>query len=336
MEIIEIHSKIHNYSVKIDNNLEELLLSSLNKNEKFVFVVDSKLINKYHSFLAKNFKNSLFFNVEAGENAKSIQTYTEVISFLTENDITKNDTIVAFGGGTICDLVGYVASTFKRGMNYINIPTTTLAMVDASIGGKNGINFDTIKNLIGNIYPPKQVLIGLNVLETLPKEHFNNGLFESIKMGLIGDEKLFKYFENDYKSHIFDIVLDSINVKKRFVEEDEEDVGIRKILNFGHTFGHALESTSKFNLLHGEAIANGMLIALYGQPLFEKLKNILVKMDCPIIKKLEINSVIQYIKNDKKACKSGISFIKIKNICEPEILNLSIEEIERMAKNYGI
>lgn len=336
MEIINIHSKIRDYEIKIDDNLNKLIENSIDKSQRYFIVLDNKLSNNWRSFLLEMLPNSVIFEIEGGENSKSFEKYEQVINEMSKNEISKDDCLIAFGGGTITDLTGYVASTYKRGINFINIPTTTLAMVDASVGGKNAINLKQIKNGIGTIYPPLLVLIGLDVLDTLSEEHINNGLFESLKSGLIEDPSLYELFKCDYKSKIYEIVHKSILVKKKYVELDEEDLGVRKILNYGHTFGHAIESASSFEMLHGEAIAHGMLIASQTKPFFDELKDILSKMNLPKLPEIDHKKLLKYIKQDKKSVKNGVYFIEVNNIGHAEIISKTLDDLERMAIEYGI
>ena len=187
--------------------------------------------------------------------------YQRVIDHLLHLDFSRNDYIIALGGGVVLDLCGFVASTFKRGLHLINIPTTTLSMVDSSIGGKVAINHSKLKNVIGSFYHPDVVLIDPETLLTLPKRHFINGTIEALKTGLIGDEQLYRiFFEDDYKEKYDEIIYRSLLFKAKIVMEDEKEQSIRKILNFGHTFGHAYESYFAMKYyLHGEAVALGIL-----------------------------------------------------------------------------
>lgn len=331
MNTITIKSKQHNYDVIVYEKLEELLLKNLNSQEKYFVIIDNKISDKYSSLILKAAPNSIIYSIEGGESAKTIEKFEVITSMLLENNFSKNDKLIAFGGGTITDLTGYIASTYKRGINFINIPTTTLAMIDASVGGKNAINVGTTKNAIGTIYPPVKVLVGLDSLETLDERNYNNGLFEALKMGMILDKELFDSFlANTYKQNIKDIIVKSIMLKKQIVEMDENENGIRKILNFGHTIGHAIELET--NLLHGEAIANGMLLVSYKKSFYNDLKTALNNLNCPIVTIKNINE----IKNDKKVSNNKLDLIVVEAIGKAEIVPTDLNEIERMVNDYVI
>ena len=244
-------------------------------------------------------------------------------------NFSKKDTLIAFGGGTITDLTGYVASTYKRGINFINVPTTTLAMIDASVGGKNALNMKDIKNAIGTIYSPVKVLVGIDSLSTLDERNYNNGLFEALKMGAILDKELFNSFvNNSYKENIEEIIAKSILLKKQIVEQDEDEKGLRKILNFGHTIGHAIELEN--DLLHGEAIANGMLAVSYKKSFYNDLKTAINNLKCPLVKLNNIKNVV----NDKKVSNNKVDLIVVSTIGNAEIVPTEIEELKRMVSEY--
>lgn len=331
MNTITIKSKQHDYDVIVYEFLEELLLKNLNSDEKYFVIIDNKISSKYSETILKAAPKAIIYPIEGGETAKTIQSYEVLTSKLLELGFSKKDTLVAFGGGSITDLTGYIASTYKRGINFINVPTTTLSMIDASVGGKNALNVNNIKNALGTIYPPSKVLIGLDVLDTLDKRNFNNGLFEAIKMGAILDEELFNSFvDGSYKNDLEKVITKSILLKKQIVEEDEEEKSIRKMLNFGHTIGHAIELEN--SLLHGEAIANGMLVVSYKKSFYNSLKTAINNLNCPIVKLKNIENII----NDKKASNGKVDLIELESIGKAVIKTTKFETIERMVNEYVI
>ena len=208
---------------------------------------------------------------EAGEINKNIETCVGIWNVLTELGADRKSLIINLGGGVVTDLGGFVASTFKRGIDFIHVPTTLLAMVDASVGGKNGVDLDNLKNQIGTITIPQIVLIDTSFLETLPQNEMRSGLAEMLKHGLIYDKNYWEKFLDLSQIDFADfdtLIYDSIFIKNEIVKQDPKENGIRKALNFGHTLGHAIESyflenESKKNLLHGEAIAIGMILESY-------------------------------------------------------------------------
>jgi len=245
---------------------------------------------------------------EAGEINKNIETCIQIWNVLTELGADKKSLIINLGGGVVSDLGGFVASTFKRGIDFINIPTTLLAMVDASLGGKTGIDLGNLKNQIGVINNPKLVVIDSNFLETLPQIEMRSGLAEILKHGLIYDTSYWKQFLDLSKLDFADfdsIIFDSIKIKNEIVMQDPLEKGIRKALNFGHTLGHAIESyfldnQTKNSLLHGEAIAIAMILESY------------ISMTKKLISKdeyLEIKTTIKAIFKEVKFDKSDIHCI---------------------------
>ena len=240
MERIDIKSSIHNYIVILHDKLVELLKNELDPDKKSFVVIDEVLFDKYSPLLKQIIKNVVFFPLKACEETKSFKQYEVLCKELLKNNFSKDDCVISFGGGTISDLTGYLAASYKRGIELIIIPTTTLSMVDASIGGKNAINVDGVKNAIGSIYPPSKVLIGIDVLETLSVIDFANGICESLKMGVTLNKRLFNLFEKDTLD-IKETIRESLLTKKMVVEKDELESGFRKVLNFGHTIGHAIE-----------------------------------------------------------------------------------------------
>ena len=204
-----------------------------------------------------------------GEKAKSIQNFQKILNFLADNNFDRTDLIIAVGGGVVGDISGYVASSYLRGIQFIQIPTTLLAQIDSSVGGKTAINISAGKNLVGAFYNPKGVIIDTSVLKTLPNREFKAGLAEVVKYALIKNKSLFSLLEKHAKEILLmdqkiieEIIFASIHTKAQIVTRDEKEDGIRAILNFGHTFGHAIEAHGKYKkILHGEAVAKGMKVA---------------------------------------------------------------------------
>ncbi len=250
-------------------------LNSILKKEKYssIFILVDEHTNEYclPNFLP-NIATDIsieIIEIEAGEELKNITTCVEIWSILSELGADRKSLILNLGGGVITDIGGFVASTFKRGIDFINVPTTLLGMVDASIGGKNGVDLGTLKNQIGVINVPKMLLIDTTFLETLSQREMRSGLAEMLKHGLIYDKNYWEQFLNlsDIDFADFDaLIYRSIEIKNEIVKQDPTENGIRKALNFGHTLGHAIEShflNSENPLLHGEAIAIGMILESY-------------------------------------------------------------------------
>lgn len=310
---ININLKENSYNIITGRNILENISSYFNfENKKVLILTDSNIPLKYISRINSSIDILDVVVIKAGEESKSLENYQLINEKLLELNFSRHDVLITLGGGVITDLGGFVASTYKRGISLINIPSSSLAMIDSSIGGKTGINFNKTKNIIGTFYQPKLVLIDFSLLESLPLRHLNNGLIEALKCGYIYDSSILDLFKDDIYASLEEIIIKSILVKKHFVEEDEKEENIRKILNFGHSFGHAFESLGGFNdsLYHGEAVALGMLVVLEDKTfLMEILKRLDIHYDFNIDEK----AVLTLMKNDKKVKGDNIELIKIKN-----------------------
>jgi len=282
---------------------------------------------------------------ESGENSKNIETCVQIWNVLTELGADRKSLIINLGGGVVTDLGGFVASTFKRGIDFIHIPTTLLAMVDASVGGKNGVDLGNLKNQIGVINVPIMVLIDTVYLETLPQNEMRSGLAEMLKHGLIADKQYWEQFLDLEKIDFADfdqLIFRSIEIKNNIVLQDPTENGIRKALNFGHTLGHAIESyflenDNKDTLLHGEAIAAGMILesflsmkkGLLGQNEYDQIKNIILGIFEPIVfDESDLVPIMELLIHDKKneygmvqfALIDSIGNIKINQVVENELI----------------
>jgi len=280
------------------------------------------------------------FNIilQHGEKAKSIQNFQKILNFLADNNFDRTDLIIAVGGGVVGDISGYVASSYLRGIQFIQIPTTLLAQVDSSVGGKTAINISAGKNLVGAFYNPKGVIIDTSVLKTLPSREFKAGLAEVIKYALIQDKSLFTTLKKCYEKilsmeHkiIEEIIFLSIQNKAMIVTKDEKENGIRAILNFGHTFGHAIEAQSKYKkILHGEAVAKGMKIAsrisylenLISKEEHKEVINLLQKFEFDLsLKQYKYGELKPYIFRDKKIKKGKLNLVLLNQISNAIVTN---------------
>ena len=287
------------YDILIERGILAKAGQHLNLNRRVLVVTDTEVPEVYAKTLAGQCRNSVICTVETGEGSKSLTVFGQLLQTMLEHDFSRKDCVVAVGGGVIGDLSGFAASSYMRGIDFYNIPTTLLSQIDSSIGGKTAINLGGVKNIVGSFYQPKKVLVDPDLLKTLPPRQIANGMAEAIKMSLTSDRQLFELFETqDIESSLEEIILRSLSIKKAVVEQDEKEAGLRKILNFGHTVGHGIESTSE--LYHGEAVALGML-PMCSETLRPRVIKVLKK--CNLYRELQYDwdRITQAAFHDKKA-----------------------------------
>ena len=243
-----------------------------------------------------------------GEDSKSHEVLLQVYDFLIQNNITRSDFVVALGGGVVGDLAGFAAAVYMRGIDFINCPTTTLSMIDSSIGGKTAVDLGDTKNIVGAFWQPKLVIVDPETLATLPRRHFVNGLAEAIKAGLLADPELFAIFEKgDVDAEIDTIIYRCLRFKKKIVEQDETEHGVRKALNFGHTIGHGIEAVKGIKgrrtngLYHGECVALGMLPMIQSNALRKRVRAIYRNLGLPIRTSYDKEKVLAEMLHDNKA-----------------------------------
>ena len=328
---LNVNLKDKSYEVIVEKGIIKNITPYVDIEKKFLIVSDDRIPNVYINTIKKQLKKVDVFIFPHGENNKSLDNYKLIIERLVKEDFSRKDYIIALGGGVVSDLAGFVASTYKRGMNLINIPTTTLAMVDASVGGKVALNFDKLKNVIGSFYHPNCILIDIDTLETLPKRHYINGVIEALKTGMIGDKELYNiFFNGDYREHIEEIIYRSLQYKIKIVEQDEKEENIRKVLNFGHTFGHAYETYFLMkNYLHGEAVALGIVTISKDKPYLEDIKKLFTKWGIKLNINVEKDKIINIIRNDKKCDDDIVDLIIVDEIGKSKIVPTKIEDLSR-------
>lgn len=334
-KILQVNiSPDNNYPILIDddniNNLEEKILKHTNAN-KFLIIISQKVEKLYGKYF--NFKNVFKFVLKDGENEKNFKNYNKILEFALSKKLERKDAIIAIGGGVVGDLSGFVASTYLRGIDFIQIPTTLLACVDSSVGGKTAINTKFGKNLVGTFYQPKAVFCNINFLKTLDDRQFKTGLAEIIKYAFIekscNSSTEFNFYEylkdninaifNKNPEVISEIIKISLSLKIAVVTQDEKESGLRKILNFGHTYGHAIENITKYKkYTHGEAVAMGMEYAFklafsksiitdeYKNNSIQFIKGFKIYNEIP---KFDIHKMIGIMKSDKKVKDGKINFI---------------------------
>jgi len=325
------------------NKISTIMKGNSIKFEKCLLIKDKNVPNKLINKIVKSLKNKklFFFNINANEKNKNLNTVNSILNILLDKNFSRDDCLISVGGGITGDISGFAASMFKRGIQFINIPTTLLSQVDSSIGGKTGVNTNHGKNLIGSFYQPKLVITDVNFLKTLNKREIICGYGEILKHSIIANKKIFEYLDKNYfniiilKSPFIEkAIFESCKIKKSIVEKDERETGLRKVLNFGHTFAHAFEASLGYSkkLNHGEAVILGIRIALrfsYENKFlkisdYKVLMSHLKKPKLPSnIKKYfslkDINKILKYMMTDKKNNSNRINLVLLRGIGKPTI-----------------
>lgn len=316
------------------DNLEEELVKIGASGKKLCIVTDSNVAPLYcdqvKDVLSKISSKVTVFEFPAGEESKTLDTVRKIYTHLIEEHFERKDMIVALGGGVTGDMAGYTAATYLRGIDFIQIPTTLLAQVDSSIGGKTGVDFDQYKNMVGAFHMPRLVYMNLDTLNTLPNEQFASGMAEVLKSGLIKDGAYYEWVitnmsEIQEKDSITleKLVEGSCNIKRIVVEKDPTEQGERALLNLGHTIGHAIEKLKDFKLLHGECVALGTIAAahiswkrgLLTDEEFFEIRDMMVGFELPIsLDDLTPKEIIQTTKSDKKMDQGTVKFILLNAI----------------------
>ncbi len=306
-------------------------LLGTDRDRRVLIVTDSGVPREYTDAVARSFKRKSVFIFPEGEQSKNFDTYRRICETLMDLSFTRKDAVIAVGGGVTGDMAGFAAATYMRGIDFYNIPTTLLSQVDSSIGGKTAIDLGKIKNIIGAFHQPKKVIIDPDVLATLPERHLKNGLAEALKAGIIMDEKLFEIFERgEAEERIDEVIERSLKVKKRVVEEDEKEEGLRKVLNFGHTLGHGIEASVPFGeLYHGECVALGM-IPMCGEEIKERVVSALKKTGLPVAYPFDREKVREAVSHDKKSENEGVTAVFSRKIGTFEFVKTDADELMKL------
>ena len=363
---IKFKNLTHNYSIIIGNNTLGLLPKKIKllcpKTKKIALIVDKKIQIKFINIIKTKLKDYhvIILPFTASEKFKSFYTTIFYINKLLSKSFNRSDLIITVGGGITGDVGGFVASIFKRGINFINIPTTLLAQVDSAIGGKTGVNSIYGKNLVGSFYQPKLVISDTSFLNSLPKKEMICGYAEILKHSIIKDKKFFNWLKKNTK-YIFSkkpkeliyAIKRSCQIKMYFVNKDVNEKGLRMILNFGHTFAHAIEVKNNYSkkITHGEAVLSGMILAARIS-VIKKVCNKKIVNDINKIyednnlsytykkysNKNSVNNLIPYLKNDKKNNDDKINFILLKKIGKTSLPNknkISLNDLKKLSNSIA-
>lgn len=345
------------YPIQLNDKFGPLVkaLSEISSRDRKICIVTDSNVEKYYgeeirSLLESAFDTVVLFVFQAGEAQKNIATVGNLYEFLIRNKFQRKDLLLALGGGVVGDLTGFAAATYLRGIDFVQVPTSLLAMVDSSIGGKTGVDYLQYKNMVGAFYQPKLVYVNIETLQTLPDNQYYAAMGEILKHGLIQDADYYEWLIN-HLTEIYaketpvleEMVLRSIQIKQAVVEADPKEKGLRAILNFGHTVGHAIETLKQFQMLHGECVALGMQAAAYiswkrgyiEKEDFFEIRDMFVGFHLPIsLDDLATADILEVMKNDKKAVGGTIQFILLKDIGSAVIDKTVTEEEMTEAIDY--
>ena len=334
MEIKVTASK--EYSVIIKNDLSCLkdYAKKVIKGSKIAIITDLTVKDLYLDKVKNEFLDyELYtYSVLSGEDSKSLENYYNILEFLAQNSFKRNDTVIALGGGVIGDLAGFSASTYMRGINLIMIPTTLLSMVDSSVGGKTAVNMPSGKNLVGSFYQPSLVYVCTNFLKTLSKREVLSGMGEIVKYSFIGSGLTALDLNGGITN---ELIYKCIDIKREIVEKDEQESGDRKLLNLGHTIGHAIEKIENYNLSHGECVLKGLYYALVISNKLGELTNENFDKCLEIIKASSYNNfntynkddIIKYVKTDKKGVYDSVDFIVVDNNLKAKVKRIDLTNL---------
>lgn len=324
----------NSYDIILERGVLKRAEELLELGRKTLIVTDSGVPKECAEHICKACKDYSLVCIEQGEESKNFDNLKMLCEVMLKEQFTRKDCVVAVGGGVVGDLAGFAASCYMRGIDFYNIPTTLLSQVDSSIGGKTAIDLCGVKNIVGAFYQPKAVLVDPDVLATLSEEQFACGAAEIIKMAATFDEELFDFIEkNSIKSQLEEIIARALKIKARVVEEDERESNLRKVLNFGHTLGHGIESVT--GLLHGQCVALGM-IPMTDISVRKRLLSVLKKENLPTKCDADTDKVIEAVIHDKKAEDNIIVTIQVEKIGSYKLVPMNIEQLKDAYKEVLI
>lgn len=326
--IIPVNADNGCYDIALERGSLKKAGQLLELDRRVLVVTDEGVPPEYAGCVAGQCKEPIMVTVPRGEGSKSFEQLERLLSAMLEASFTRGDCVVAVGGGVVGDLSGFAASCYMRGIDFYNIPTTLLSQVDSSVGGKTAVNFGGVKNIVGAFYQPKKVIIDPETLKTLERRQLMAGLAEAIKMAATSSAELFELIEKseDLDADLPEIIRRSLCIKRDVVEQDPKENGLRRILNFGHTVGHAVEGFNKGKLLHGECVALGMPPMCSGEAL-ERVTKVLKKYGLPTQIEQSADELMPYLKHDKKMTADSVKVVLVDKIGQFRICDMKPEEI---------
>lgn len=332
---IEVHTSTKTYPVIVERGLLKRASEIIGRQGHVYIITDDGVPEKWRNMLHAQYPGAHMFVCAHGEKHKNLITWQMILEDMLNANLSRKDTVIALGGGVVGDMAGFAAACYMRGIAYINIPTTTLSQIDSSIGGKTAVDLDGAKNCVGAFWQPDMVLVDTEVLETLPRRHYYNGLVEAVKEGLTFDEELFALFEEgNVDEHLEEIITRCLLIKKDIVEKDEREGGLRKLLNFGHTYGHAYETYFGMEgYYHGECVGLGMLTIIENEALRERVKNVLEQMHCPTTCDVDADKVMELLHHDKKADHDHVTVVRVEEAGKGYLEEWTFDQLEKRLKH---
>lgn len=337
MKTYRIQTKLGTSAIHVGETLENL--DQYLPSGQSIIITDENIQNLYQD----RFPDFPVITIGTGEKIKTLETVKDILRQFIDLSVDRSSFVVGIGGGIVCDITGFAASTYMRGLKFGFVSTTLLSQVDASVGGKNGVNLDAYKNMVGCFNQPEFVICDINLLNTLPPSEISNGMAEVVKHALIQDAALFEFLENNQKNAldldwdtIFRLVSDSVRIKSTVVQKDEKETGERRKLNFGHTIGHAIEKID--GTPHGRAVSMGMAAAVHfslakgsiSQPDVQRIESLLTGLNLPITLDYDTDALIAAALKDKKREKDDIFYILLEKIGTACIEKMSVARMRQL------
>lgn len=320
----------HSYDIIVERGVLHRAWELLQLRRRVLVVTDDGVPPLYAHTLAAQCDRAVVETVPQGEGSKSFAVLERLCSRMLEEGFTRTDCVVAVGGGVVGDLAGFAAAVYMRGIDFYNIPTTLLSQVDSSIGGKVAVNLKGVKNCVGAFYQPRRVLIDPDTLSSLPPRQLSNGMAEAVKMSLTSDADLFGLLERGEEAGRLDeVIVSSLRIKQAVVEQDEKETDLRRVLNFGHTLGHGIESAEALHgLYHGECVALGML-PMCAPAVRARLEPVLNRLGLPVALPVEPDAVLDYVSHDKKCAGSRVSVVYVPEVGKFELRTVELDTFRR-------
>lgn len=328
---IQVHTKDKTYPIYLERGVLNRAAELIGRQGHVFMVSDDGVPEKWRKCLMDQYPGAHMHVFRNGEGSKNFDTLQEVLKAMQEHHVSRKDTVIALGGGVVGDLSGFASACYMRGIPYVNIPTTSLSQIDSSIGGKTAVDFNGVKNSVGAFWQPDMVLVDPDVLSTLTDRHLHNGLAEAVKEGITFDPELFELFEqDDYLDHLEEIIGKCLKIKRDVVEHDERETGERKLLNFGHTFGHAYESFYGMDgYYHGECVGMGMMTVIENEEIRTRLKAVLERMNLPVSCSPDPEKVFGLMRTDKKADHDHITIVQCDELGKGYLEEWTMERVQR-------